>query len=150
MCIFAGPADVRGTKLYVGKGRWNGDEVHVLGYQNKVQNQADGPNAMILPFPSDEVMGEKNVLDMDDASNAMDDIVDTVRDPVNGRSKGQPRSMGMVDSLEVQTFEHDIYTVFTAKNPSHIKPVMNEKLPPRKRPAVSQELLDWYERFYPS
>jgi hypothetical protein len=83
MCVAVAQARFSGTILYAGEVVENGSPIHVLGYENTVQNLAgadgfredrawrDEPrgNAMVLHFPAvPGTMSQANVVDTDGLS----------------------------------------------------------------------------------
>src|SRR5690242_15190074 len=117
MCVCLAKARLSKTILYAAEVRPDGgDIVHVLGYQNSVQNLATNGaphgNAMILPFPAlPGTMTQKNVVPTDDCPRILEDLAATVR----WQDGGQPRGlMKGIAANAVEVFDTGIYTVVLA------------------------------------
>lgn len=85
MCVSASQASFSDTILYAAEMCRAGEIVHVMGYQNAVENRVIGANAMILPIPSFDDMGPENLIDTKPFSNVLRDLVSGL----------QPRSRSM-------------------------------------------------------
>ena len=158
------PVRFSDTVLYAAEVIGPADEpVHVLGYQNKVQNGAGpspmtgsalpvGPsgNAMILPFPAaPETMTRANVLDTKKCRNILQDMAAAVAPALRGVSRGglpPPRS---APPPRIQVFPAaGIYTVVLAQDPRDI-PAALDQVPRTKRPALNPALFEAYAAWYP-
>lgn len=148
MCVSMYPARLTGTVLYFGDAiHPKHGYVHVLGYQNQVQNQFSGPNAMILHFPTSRPMTPENVVDTEPFSKFMDDMVSALRPPVpRGGLLAKSATRG-ADTM-VHSFEHGIYHIVMSADASQI-PKALQTVPEEKRPRVNQKLFDWYAREFP-
>jgi hypothetical protein len=142
-----GPAEFSGTTLYMGRVRHPAHGlVHVLGYQNTAVNRADGPNAMLLHLPA-HGMTQDSFLDVGRSSDVLERMVDAVR-PRSAPAGGIDwMSYGRAPS-EVQVFEHDIYTVLLASDPTAL-PAALHRVPEHKRPELNPELMRFYAERYP-
>ena len=145
MCCSAGPAHFSNTILYAAEVHdIEGDPVrHVLGYQNTVENLADGPNAMILPIPAvPGTVSSKNVIDTSDAPNILKDMASLFM-PVT-RSLGHAKSY----SAHVEVFDSGIYTIILAEDaraiPSALKRIRKDKCP-----SIKKEMFEAYAKWYP-
>ncbi|WP_405805532.1 hypothetical protein [Streptomyces sp. NBC_01187] len=147
MCLSMAPAEFSGTTLFLGR-RHHPEHglVHVLGYQNTAVNLADGPNAMLLHLPAAR-MTRHNFLSVGRDSNVLDRMVDAVR-PRSVASPDPIAWMGWGAAPEVEVFEHDIYTVLLAADPTAL-PAALSQVPAHKRPALDPELLRFYAERYP-
>lgn len=162
MCVTLGEADLSQTTLYVGVSKaFTADhrDIHVCGYQNKVQNGLVGVfnrwypnhknsgNAMILPFPAiPGTMSQKNFLTgMDVCSHVLQDMAEAVNPPM--RSRGDYLTLG-VKSPDVEIFELDIYTVILAQNARLIPDVIAE-IRKEKRPPLKPSTFSAYDVWYP-
>ncbi|UNS98918.1 hypothetical protein MMF93_22495 [Streptomyces tubbatahanensis] len=147
MCVSTGPADFSGTTLYVGRHRHpERGLVHVLGYQNTAVNRADGPNAMLLHLPA-TAMTRDNFLDVGRDTDVLERMVRAVRP--RSRGAGGAAVMDWMGAEEsVQVFEHDVYTVLLATDPTAL-PSALERVPARKRPALDPALMRFYAERYP-
>ena len=140
-------AELSGTFLYCGRRNhprhgW----IDVLGYQNTVVNLASGPNAMLLHLPARR-MTSSQFVPVGDCDAFLRDMVEAVR----------PRSRGMAavasvmtdtDSVTVEVFDHDIYTVVLASDARAV-PGALEQVEPRKRPALNAALFEFYAAQFP-
>jgi hypothetical protein len=151
MCVCLAAARLSKTILYAAEVCPDGkDVVHVLGYQNTVQNLAArgaaGGNAMILPFPAvPGTMTPKNVVATDDCPRILEDLAEAVR----WQDTGRPRVLGLADSAKsVQVFDTGIYTVVLAQDARDI-PAALARVPAAKRPALNPPIFDAYAVWYP-
>jgi hypothetical protein len=147
MCVCAGAAELSGTILFAGRRHhrvhgW----VEVLGYQNTAVNLATGPNAMLLHLPAKKVTSAQ-FLDMGNCDRVLRDMA-TAAVPTLGMGRSLSRAVDWMDGRRVEVFEHDIYTVVLADRATDI-PHALERVPERKRPAVSRELLTFYADHFP-
>lgn len=154
MCITTSRAKLSDTLVYVGEGIYKNDEVHVLAYQNKATslprdwNSVAEPNAMVLPFPTQQEMGPANVIDTRQFKNFLKDI--------SNASKHQARTLGFDSrgmtkgiSRGVQLFDVGSYTVVLAEEVKQIPDAL--KLVRRdRRPNISEEFLAGYGAMYPN
>ena len=108
------PSKMSNTEIYVGEALYDNKVVHVLAYQNKAITNS--PNCMILPFPTDKKMDDKNVIDTSKFSSFLSDItkaskIKTFSDVRIRRSMtlGAVRASALV-------FESGSYTVVLANN----------------------------------
>ncbi|MET9858488.1 hypothetical protein ABZY93_04040 [Streptomyces smyrnaeus] len=147
MCVSMGPAEFSGTTLYMGRlHHARHGLVHVLGYQNTAVNRADGPNAMLLHLPA-QGMGQDNFLDVGRSSDVLERMVEAVR-PSSVAAGGMAWMGSAPQADEVQVFEHDIYTVLLASEPTAL-PAALHRVPPHKRPSLDLELMRFYAERYP-
>lgn len=152
------------TVLYAAEVEYplDGEVVHVLGYQNKVQGQV-GPkslfdwlpwggvgNAMILPFPAvPGTMTRANVIDTSGYRDVLQHVANAIPP-----SFTMPGFLGGMETLsrkapKVQVFDAaGIYTVVLAEDPQDI-PTALKLVPKAKRPALNPKLFDAYARWYP-
>jgi hypothetical protein len=141
----------------------NGELVHVLGYQNKVQNGV-GPrswigrlfsrqltgNAMILAFPAiPKSMTDENIL----VTRQYPHILQDMAKALTPKPRSLGRSLGVNSFCQgippvVQIFESGIYTVVLAQDPKAIPEALHQ-VPEAKRPSLNPELFDAYARWYP-
>lgn len=147
MCVSLAPAEFSGTTLYAGRCRHpQHGLVHVLGYQNTALNRASGPNAMLLHLPARRVTG-RHFLPVGDDTDVLRRMVDAVRPRT--RSAAAPMDwMGAAPGGAVEVFDHDVYTVLLADDPT-LLPGALAKVPKRKRPRLDPELMAFYARAYP-
>jgi hypothetical protein len=148
MCVAVAPARFTGTILYHGL-RHHPDHgrVHVLGYQNTAQNLAPGPNAMLLHLPA-AGMTQANFIDTSRCPRVLRDMVDTLRPVSRGPAGVAYGAAPAGGPPPVQVFDHDIYTVVLATDPTLIPDAL-ERVPPHKRIPVNRPLFDFYAALYP-
>jgi hypothetical protein len=143
VCISMAPATFSGTTLYVGRKNHPAlGQIEVLGYQNKAVNLAQTPNAMVLHIPAN--LTRDNFLHVGDATDILTRMVDALA-PAAGVSYGSAVPAG---ASPVQVFEHDIYTVLLASDPTQI-PTALSHVPPNKRPPLDVGLFEFYAKRYP-
>lgn len=150
MCCTIGPsvAQLTATKLYAGEATFNGRYVHVLAYQNKARSV--GPNAMIIPFPTDVAMDENNVLDTTKYKNFLNDISEATQIRTRGISlngDSDSLSFGAI-AKSAKVFDVGDYTVVLATSVTQV-PEALKRVPVEKRPEVSNEFLIGYGIMYP-
>lgn len=146
MCVSSSEAAFSGTVLYCGRQRHpEHGLIHVVGYQNTVANLADGPNAMLLHLPTRRLAPEQFVSVGGDG-DVLRRMVDAVAPPV-GEGDGFDW-MGGEDEPAVRVFEHDVYTVLLADDPTLI-PAALHRVPWRRRPRIEPELLLFYAERFP-
>ncbi|GAB2576391.1 hypothetical protein GCM10027168_06760 [Streptomyces capparidis] len=148
MCVSTDRAEFSGTTVYAGRVRRPGHGlIHVLGYQNTAVNLAAGPNAMLLHLPALPTVGPGNFVSTAGVPDLLTRMVDAVR----------PRSVGPDDGIawmgwdgaeRVRVFEHDVYTVLLAADPTAI-PAALARVPERRRPRLDPALLEFYAVHYP-
>lgn len=161
MCVTLGSAKLSKTRIYAGTATRNGEAVTVLSYQNTAQHLggiSDGRfrggtspaagNAMILAFPTVELMGPANVIDTKDLS-FLEDMERSVV-PVMRAKAGPADLLGTRMSREpqVQVYDHGIYTTVTGHDPEELHAAL-VRVPPHKRPDLSAEMLEFYAIKYP-
>lgn len=148
MCVSVDEAEFSGTILYTGR-RHHPEHglINVLGYQNTAVNLAIGPNAMLLHVPARQTMTPENFVGVgrhDDVLTRMVDAVAPVAaaaDSTDWMESGAQRA--------VQVFEHDIYTVLLAADPTLLPTALGRvPVPVHKRPRLSAELMEFYADLY--
>ncbi|MGW2395916.1 hypothetical protein ACWCYY_05130 [Kitasatospora sp. NPDC001664] len=145
MCVSSARAEFSGTTLFVGRRNHPlHGLIHVLGYQNTAVNLASGPNAMLLHLPARSVT-QGNFLSAGGCSTILESMVEALL-PVS-RGVG-PVQMDSRTRGAVEVFDHDIYTVVLADDPTLIRAALG-RVPARKRPALDPELLRFYADHYP-
>lgn len=121
-----------------------GRDVHVLAYQNRAQSP--GPNAMILPIPTDEPMGPDNIVDTREARWFLEDLDTSARHQTRGLSKSSDRLLGAAPP--VQVFNSGSYTVVLATDAEAIPGALSQ-VPTEKRPTVAPDFFTEYAKLYP-
>jgi hypothetical protein len=148
MCVTMARAALSDTILYAAEVRpeeFGRKVVHVLGYQNTVENRAEGGNAMILPFPArPRTMSQANVVPTEQCPNILRDMATAVR----GRYRSLGRHSESPDSASVEVFDTGIYTVVLASDARAIPTALGQ-VPYEKRPPLSPALFDAYAAWYP-
>ena len=149
MCCSLEPAKLTNTILYAAEALHEGHLVHVLGYQNRAENQFKGPNAMLLPIPSDVAMGPANMLDTTAAKHILTDYADAVRAHHARRSRSM-KGFGAdsMDFDEAQVFDKGSYTVALADNAKALTAAL-ARIPSNTRPAVKPDIFAAYDKLYP-
>lgn len=148
MCVSTDHAAFSGTIVYGGRLHHSGHgrPVHVLGYQNTAANLATGPNAMLLHLPARAAtMTRENFISVGDHAGLLTSMVDAVR-PRSAAVDDGMAWMGWDDPVEV--FDHDIYTVLLAGDPTRV-PGALDRVAPHKRPRLDPLLLEFYADRYP-
>ncbi|SED49516.1 hypothetical protein SAMN04490357_4966 [Streptomyces misionensis] len=149
MCISTGEAVFSGTVLYCGRRRHpEHGLVHVLGYQNTVANLADGPNAMLLHLPTRRLVPEQFV-SVGRHGDVLRRMVDAVAaPPVEADGMAAMDWLGAEPEPVVRVFEHDVYTVLLADDPTLIHTALH-RVPWKRRPRIEPELLVFYAEHFP-
>lgn len=147
MCCSLHPAKLTNTILYAAETVHQGNIVHVLGYQNRAENLFNGPNAMLLPIPSDIPMGPDNMLDTTAAKSVLKDYANAVRAQHQRLSRGMTKSLGFGDD-RVQVFDKGGYTVALADDAKSLTGALS-RIPENRRPSVNAEIFAAYDYFYP-
>src|SRR5690349_14845741 len=136
-------AEFSGTILYGGRRRHpTHGVVEVLGYQNTAVNLATGPNAMLLHLPSLGVKSSQ-FIGVGRHGDVLSRMVDAVR-PVAAEADIEWMDSGCA----AEVFEHDIYTVVLAGDPTQITAALAQ-VPAHKRPVVNPELFEFYRDVFP-
>ena len=145
MCISTGEAAFSGTIVYCGRQhhRVHG-LIHVLGYQNTAVNLADGPNAMLLHLPTRQLT-PRHFLSAGRAADTLHRMVAAVED-VAATSDGI--AWMSAEPQPVQVFDHDVYTVLLADDPSAVPAALGQ-VPTHRRPDLDPDLLRFYADHFP-
>lgn len=148
MCVSVGPAEFTATTLYVGrKNHPVLGQIEVLGYQNKARNLARTPNAMVLHIPAN--LTQDNFLQVSPQDTGVLDQMTWLLQPRHGWGGGYGGQQGgMPGGAPVQVFDHDIYTIVLAEDPTKI-PAALDRVPQNKRPQLDHSLFEFYARMYP-
>lgn len=135
----------------------DGDVVHVLGYQNTVQNGAgwlswlpfgSSGNAMLLPFPAvPGSMTKDHVLSTEDCPKILQDMADAVAPVFQASSDPMCRSVSVLPP-KVYIFDSGIYTIVLAED-ARVIPVVLDRVPAAKRPVLNPALFNAYAKWYP-
>jgi hypothetical protein len=147
MCVCAGAAELSGTILFAGRRlhRVHGS-VEVLGYQNTAVNLGTGPNAMLLHLTARKVTSAQ-FLDVGHCDRVLRDMA-AAAIPALRPSRSLSTEVDWMGGGRVEVFEHDIYTVVLAERATDILRALT-RVPERKRPMVSRELLTFYADCFP-
>lgn len=147
MCVSLAPAEFSSTTLYVGRRR-HADHglVHVLGYANTARNLAAGPNAMLLHLPARSVT-QHNFVPHGSHADVLQSMVDAVR-PASPAAAGSAWTSFGAAPGAVEVFDHDVYTVLLAHDPT-LLPGALAQVPERRRPRLDPELMAFYAQAYP-
>ncbi len=170
MCVTLREAELSDTTLYAAEVDTPNGVRHVLGYQNQVQSLAKPTiykqpaltwdsimnphasgvgNAMILPFPAKPgTMTKNSVISTEKCPNILKDMAEAIQPESQLMGSYAMRGMMSKGMEEAVVFEHGIYTVVLAGNPSQI-PNALEQVPAHKRPDLNPEIFEAYEVWYP-
>jgi hypothetical protein len=146
MCLCLRPARLSDTILYAAETIVAGKVAHVMGYQNRAENLARGPNAMILPIPASVALGADNMIDMTSAKRVLSDYAHSLWPPEQSASLSFGSSRGL--PAKVTVFDKGNYTVVLATDARAI-PAALDRVPSHKRPALNQAIFDAYAAWYP-
>lgn len=141
MCVTLGPAHLSKTVLLA---HALPDGRNVIGYQNHANNRQRGPNAMVLPFPSEHPMTRENCIDLSAHPKLFREYAEIVRP--RERSSRMTKGARFLSAPEV--FDSGSYTVVLAANAREIPSVL-DAVPENKRPQLHPELFDAYAHWYP-
>lgn len=147
MCCTLREARLTDTILYAGEAIHpdTGAYVHVLGYQNRAQNLAGGPNAMLLPFPTDVQMGPDNVVSLDLYRGVLADYAERVRP--RGLSVYSRVAAGRAGGPPVQVFASGSYTVLLAQRAIFLPSALG-CVPEGRRPAFNADVATAIDTLY--
>jgi len=152
MCVTSGPATLSKTRILSFK---VDEDRHFLAYSNSAKNLSNKANSMILPVP-----GKVKQSDFVDTS-AFPKFMEHLEAQLTPRSRSLGGSKGLDRSLGVIHFQSGMYEVFIAsggigtsvagllQGKKHPVQEALKVLQPSKRPEISKELLEWYDKFYP-
>jgi hypothetical protein len=145
VCVSLRPAEFSGTVLYGGRRTHPRlGPIEVLGYQNTAVNLADGPNAMVLHIPSPD-LSQRHFVPVGRSTDVLTRMRDAVLPPFD---TGAGSDIAWPVAAPVEVFQHDIYTVVLARDPTRI-PAALDQVPTRRRPSVSAELCQFYADVFP-
>ncbi|MFJ8884334.1 hypothetical protein ACIRJR_13120 [Streptomyces sp. NPDC102402] len=145
MCISTDEAAFSGTIVYLGRQHHPAHGlIHLMGYQNTAVNMADGPNAMLLHIPTRRLDSRQFV-----SAGRTGDLLHRMVAAV-GRTTAEDAGIAWMgaEPEPVQVFEHDVYTVLLATDPTLV-PAALERVPPHRRPALDGSLLRFYAEHFP-
>jgi hypothetical protein len=146
MCITAKPSIMSNTLIYTGEGTYKDKYVHVLAYQNVAENIHDEPNAMILPFPTNQLMTQDNIIDTSNFKRFLIDIADATRNHYLSDRMSKGLRLGSVSKAIV--FDSGSYTVVLANDISGVPDAL-QLVQESKRPWISTSFLEGYNKLYP-
>ena len=151
MCITSSSSTMSKTSIYVGEGKYQDQDVHVMAYQNTAENLSGGPNAMVLPFPTKTPMSQDNMIDTRKFSHFLKDITKAsqmvFRSMTLGGGSRRNVTKGGFDSLAA-VFDVGSYTVILADNVGQIPEAVG-RVPENKRPNFTAEFLEGMGKLYP-
>jgi hypothetical protein len=143
VCVSAANAGFSGTIIYAGRlTHGSHGPIEVLGYQNTAVNLDAGPNAMLLHLPAVKV-APGQFLHLGDHTDILTRMARTV-EPV---SRG-PHVVALMGDARALVFDHDIYTIVLAADPTAITAAL-QQVPDRRRPVVHPDLFDFYATVFP-
>jgi hypothetical protein len=147
VCMAMAPATFSGTTLYLGRKQHPTlGRIEVLGYQNEAQNLAPSPNAMVLHIPAR--LTQDNFIPVGKDSNILATMVEAVRPRPDMGYGAAPGSAAAYGAAPVQVFDHDIYTILVAEDPTQI-PAALHRVPEHKRPPLDPGLFQFYATAFP-
>ncbi|GGU98879.1 hypothetical protein GCM10010182_14620 [Actinomadura cremea] len=142
-------AEFSGTTLYVGRRRHPlHGAIEVLGYENTALNLADGPNAMLLHLPARTMTPDRFVPVGRRGGRVLAAMVEAVRPLARSAGALTMDWMSYDEPEAVQVFEHDVYTVLLAGDPTLI-PAALGRVPEHRRPRLDPALMEFYADHYP-
>jgi hypothetical protein len=146
MCVTTERALLSGTIGAAWEQTNNDTTVHYMGYQNRMQNRGDGPNSMLLHIPAvPDTLSPSNFIDTTTSPKVLKDmelVIPKVHASVS-------RSMSVARERPAMVFDVGMYTVVLAQNASRISNAL-ELVPERKRPSINPELLQAYDKWFPT
>lgn len=148
MCLTTEPARLSNSTLYAAETLHNGKLVHVMGYQNRAENLGNGPNAMILPIPTDAELGPDNVLDTRAAAHVLEDYAEAIRSQNRSRSLGMKGFGREPDDDDVQVFDSGSYTIALSRNAGALLNAL-DRIPEARRPKANHALFAAFGKLYP-
>lgn len=140
MCISVNKAKLSGTKI-MSLPLENGN--HFLAYSNKVQNQSDRPNAMILPIPGK--VKQEWFYNTEKYKNFLEEITekcDHEQDYLGIRSRGISKGFKSLSHFDLGMYHIVISDSFLGV----LEYIAG--LPEHKRPEISQELQKFFYEKY--
>ncbi|MEU7469857.1 hypothetical protein AB0A94_15180 [Streptomyces sp. NPDC044984] len=145
MCISTGAAAFSGTIVYCGRQHHPVHGlIHVLGYQNTAVNLADGPNAMLLHLPTGRLTPRHFL-----SAGRTGDVLHRMVAAVESATAATDGIAWMSAAPQpVQVFDHDVYTVLLASDPTAV-PAALRQVPPHRRPDLDADLLRFYADHFP-
>lgn len=145
MCCTFELSKMSNTRLYVGQGKRKGEPVHVLAYQNNATSS--GPNAMVIPFPTNAKMTEDNIIDTTEFKEFLNDITEASRIRSLSFSLNGDMLFGAACAGSAKVFNVGSYTVILAEKISQIPEALT-RVSEDRRPKVSVNFLLGYDRLY--
>lgn len=145
MCVTLTSAHLSNTLIYAAAVEHQGSLAHVLAYQN--QAASDSPNAMILPIPTNEELGESNIIDTQKARWFLKDMAAPAVMYRGGTKGGRDLVLG--SSSYVKVFDSGSYTVVIASDATAI-PEALERVAENRRPIINNPgFFEEYGKLYP-
>ncbi|MGW3339650.1 hypothetical protein ACWDCL_19480 [Streptomyces sp. NPDC001009] len=145
MCISTSAAEFSGTIVYCGRQHHPVHGlVHVLGYENTAVNLAEGPNAMLLHVPTRQLT-PRHFLSAGRSGDVLRNMVAAVETAADSADGMEWMS---AEPEPVQVFDHDVYTVLLAHDPTAIPAALGQ-VPPQRRPDLDPDLLRFYADHFP-
>ncbi|MDT0466451.1 hypothetical protein [Streptomyces gibsoniae] len=146
MRISTGEAAFSGTIVYCGRQHHPVHGLlHVLGYQNTAVNLAAGPNTMLLHLPTRQLT-PRHFLSAGRTGDVLQRMVAAVETDAAG---AYDIAWMSAEPEPVQIFDHDVYTVLLAADPTAILAALRQ-VPPHRRPDLDPGLLRFYADHFPT
>ena len=138
-----GPSKAWDTIVYSGEAchQVTSRRVHILGFQNRVVNEFDRPNAIVLPVPSALPLGPANLVDVP---------ADALLNPAGVVRRMDPNLGLRLPRVEKasRVLQRGRYGVVFVNDPQELVPAV-EKLPEADRPPCDRRTLAAFVRWYP-
>lgn len=143
MCLTSEPSRMSNTIVYAAETAIDGTLHHVLAYQNRAASK--GPNAMLLPIPSDKPLGPMASIDMTPYKTVLTEYAEAFQPRRRSMTKGLDR-----DVLLSKPHVYDVgsYTVVLAQDADAIPSVLAQVRQDR-RPRINAALFHDFGRRYP-
>jgi len=160
MCVSVSPrvrVHFSDTILYAaevcGRGKARDKMLHVLGYENTVQNALNGNghqgNAMLLPLPAvPGTMTQANCIPTEQCPRILHDYAEALFPLRWSGNRGSTAPAGPVPKARVEVFESGVYTIALAQDATAIPDALMQ-VPPEKLPVLNPELFNAYSAWYP-
>lgn len=146
MCVSMAPAEFTGAIVFAGE---VDRDTHILAYQNKAKSLA-GPNCMLLHVPAYTLWPDNLVPTQgtSDFMKGMSMVVPELRPSVGTLGGPMRGTDALIGSRGFDVVEYGAYEVVLASSAGNIREALSH-VSEAKRPAINQELLDWYDTYFP-
>jgi hypothetical protein len=141
MCVSTGEAEFSGTIVYCGRQH---HRVHGC-YENTAVNLTDGPNAMLLHLPTRQLT-PRHFLSAGRTGDVLHRMVAAVE---RVAAAADDIAWMSAEPQTVQVFNHDVYTVLLADDPTAVLAALRQ-VPLHRRPDLKPALLRFYADHFPN